>query len=57
VQAIREEVMEAAEKKILTMPHSTQILACSKCGRDCVVSTRTFLVFCRDCSAGLGVKK
>ena len=30
---------------------------CGKCGRELVVPRSTILAFCRDCSAGMAVKK
>ena len=43
--------------KMIEMPASTRVLACGKCGKDVLVSARTVLAFCRDCSAKLGEKK
>jgi hypothetical protein len=49
--------MSTTPTKITEMPRLTKQIPCGKCGRELVVSERTVLAFCRDCSATMGVKK
>ena len=42
---------------MIIIPTTTKILPCGKCSCDVVVSNRTIMAFCRDCSATLGEKK
>jgi hypothetical protein len=46
-----------APSNLLELPHPTKILPCGKCGTGVCVSANTVLAYCRECSAGLGVKK
>ena len=49
--------MSTAPNKVTEMPRLTKQIDCGKCGRELIVSERTVLAFCRDCSATMGVKK
>ncbi|HEY1800078.1 MAG TPA: hypothetical protein VGG46_04005 [Terriglobales bacterium] len=43
--------------QIIEIPQSTKVLPCSGCGRECMAGKNSVMVFCRDCSAKMGVKK
>jgi uncharacterized CHY-type Zn-finger protein len=43
--------------KLIEMPTTSKVLLCGKCKRAMVVSLRTVMVFCPDCSENLGVKQ
>jgi uncharacterized CHY-type Zn-finger protein len=49
--------MTTAPNKVVEMPRLTKQILCGKCGCELVVSERTVLAFCRDCSATMGEKK
>lgn len=46
-----------APSNILELPRPTKMLPCGKCGEAVCVSSNTVLAYCKQCSAGLGVKK
>ena len=48
-----------ATQPILQFPaeKATKEIPCGKCGQTLQVSARVVMAFCRDCSAGMGVKR
>ena len=48
-----------ATQPILQFPaeKATKEILCGKCGQTLQVSARVVMAFCRDCSAGMGVKR
>ena len=43
--------------KPIEFPQLTKVEKCGKCGREIRVGKNVVVAYCRECSAGLGVKK
>lgn len=43
--------------KTIELPVSSKVIPCAKCGAEVLTGKYTVMVFCRDCSAQMGVKK
>lgn len=49
--------MSAKPQQVVEIPQLTKTEHCDKCGREIRVGKNVVLAYCRECSAGLGVKK
>jgi hypothetical protein len=51
------EALAETQKNLLPMPQLCKLEKCGKCGREISVGKNVVLAYCRECSAGLGVKR
>lgn len=49
--------MKSSAEKLVEMPQTTKLLPCSGCGTECIAGKNAVMIFCRECSAKMGVKK
>ena len=49
--------MSSQPTNVIQMPVGAKTMPCDKCQREIVVGKNTVLAYCRECSAGMGMKK
>jgi hypothetical protein len=51
------EALAETQRNLIAIPQLTKDEPCGKCGRVMRVGKKVVLAYCRECSAGMGVKR